>query len=202
MIGSPGTKPIWGKKTLVSETMEKLSIVPKTLLEIGCSNGWRLKKLQEKYDCDVYGLDPSAEAIEEAVKSGLDPKRVVLGTIDSIPAKINVFDVVILGFCMCFVAPEDWVLAVSETARVLKDGGHLIIHDYLGARAIRYAFQKVEIENGIQYPIYLYVYDWPSLWLKHPEYKIIHEAHLRDRGRVVSVLKKNFADCFVGEDVR
>src|ERR1035438_2199127 len=106
-----------------------------------------------------------------------------------------------MGFCLCFIAPEDWIKIVSETSRVLQNNGYLIIHDFMGTRPIRYQFQTAG-HQGVKMPVYIYVCDWPSLWLTFPEYKMVHELHTRPKSHVVSVLCKSYADVFKGEDVR
>lgn len=192
-----------GKEDIVSDALAALDIkAESTVLEVGCSNGWRLKKIQEKYGCTVCGVDPSADAIKAAVESGLDSTTVVRGTADDIRAPDNAFDIVIIGFCLCFIGPEDWVKVVSETARVLKEGGHLIINDFAGpGRITRYPFQRTMVA-GKEIPIYIFIYDWPALWLQFPEFKLVSEIHVRKKTHVVSVLRKSHADIFVGEDVR
>ncbi len=32
---------------------------PKSILQIGCANGWRLKRFMDKYGAEVCGIDPS-----------------------------------------------------------------------------------------------------------------------------------------------
>ena len=41
----------------VLSAISELQITPKVALEVGCSNGWRLKKLERKYSTRCYGFD-------------------------------------------------------------------------------------------------------------------------------------------------
>ena len=65
-------------------------IAPHGVLEIGCSNGWRLEAIREKYGCDCLGIDPADSQFPYIFK----------GTADSLPYPDNQFDLVIYGFCL------------------------------------------------------------------------------------------------------
>lgn len=138
--------------------------VIKRVVEVGCANGWRLKKLKEK-GYDVYGIDPSKEGIMEARES-IEPTNLVIGTADDMPWDDGYFDCVIMGFCMWAMPPEDWFGAVAESDRILKEGGALIIHDRFSARAIRRPYTEPGVPEGM----YQYTYDWKKLWMAHPAY--------------------------------
>lgn len=191
-----------GKNDVIIEIIEKLALQPECVLEIGCCNGWRLKKLEDQYKCQVYGIDPSQDAIKEAIISGLNPNKVVIGTADHIyHAGNNLFDIIILGYCLCFIPPEDWPNVISETSRVLRDGGHLIINDFAGpSRIFRFPFQQYTAIDGPK-PLYIYCFDWPTMWLIHPGYYMIHETHIPDRAEVASVLKKDYSDIFAQQEI-
>src|SRR6516164_8521172 len=64
-------KPDLGKRDPVSGMIEARQLIKpdNNILEIGCANGWRLKKLQDKYGCTVVGVDPSPLACAEAWQS-------------------------------------------------------------------------------------------------------------------------------------
>lgn len=198
-------REILGKYDLVSEVMERLGLKPKVLLEIGCSNGWRLLKLREKYGCIACGIDPSPSAIAEAVGSGLEPTQVVVGTADQIGAQDKSFDVVIFGWCLCFIAPEDWFRLSAEVDRVLKDDGYIIIDDFIGSRPMRIEHRHVTPKLPETFDAstsYIYHFDWPRLWTRHPGYKLIHEAFYRTRGEACSVIQKKVLEIFVNEQTK
>lgn len=157
-----------GKRDPASDLLAAVNMQPKSVLEVGCSNGWRLKKLKEKYGCNIIGIDPSAEAIKDAN----DPEHFAIATADKIPTPDNSFDLVILGYCMFFIPPEDWMKVVSETTRVLADGGFLLIYDGLAARPLRIEYMKGD-DGSITH---FYFYDWQKLWLSHPGYEKVTES--------------------------
>ncbi len=97
------------------------------VLEIGCSNGYRLGWIKEYLNLDVYGIDPSKVAIEEGVLQGLNLTQ---GTADNLPYNDNFFDIVILGFCLYLCDRKDLFKIAYEVDRVLKNQSYLIIFDF------------------------------------------------------------------------
>jgi ubiquinone/menaquinone biosynthesis C-methylase UbiE len=96
---------------------------PERVLEIGCGNGDRVLYLAREYPAArVRGLDPSQQAIREAVgRVGLDPEgRVAFkhGRLRSLPYPDAFFDL---------VAQAGGALRPAEIARVLRPGGHLAL---------------------------------------------------------------------------
>ena len=168
--------------------MEKLNIVPKNVLEIGCANGEQLIKIKNKFNCSVLGIDPSPDGVMETIRSGA---QAIVATADRIPADNHQFDVVIFGFCLCFIAPEDWINVVAESNRVLADGGYLIICDFIGCRYGKQKFMQVKI-NDEPALIHIFVYDWASLWIINPGYQLIYDNHIWDKAEITVVLKKDF----------
>lgn len=160
------------------------------VLEIGCSNGWRLKKLHDKYGCHVYGIDPSKMGIEEAIANGIS--NAVRGTADNLPWADDSFDLVILGFCLAFIEPEDWFKVAHETTRVLKENGRLIIYDFISVRPHKRLYSHLDEKLKDGPPIYFNYFDWPKLWLAHPGYRKQAESIAVDTGIGVSILKKDF----------
>jgi ubiquinone/menaquinone biosynthesis C-methylase UbiE len=80
--------------------------------------------------CTGAGIDPSAAAVEagRAAFPGIDLR---VGTADALPFADAAFDLVIFGFCLYLVDPALHFRAVAEADRVLADGGHLVMVDFL-----------------------------------------------------------------------
>ena len=172
-----------GKRDPISELIEDVKLPMKDVLEVGCSNGWRLKRLREKYGVTISGLDPSAEAVKEA-----NEPTVIVGTADNIQFPDKSFDVVILGFCLYAIAPEDWFKVVAETDRVLKNGGFIIIWDWSTARPCKRKLVEEDVD------LYMLLFDWPSLWKINPIYTLIAESNLYTDREMVTLLRKNTND--------
>lgn len=103
-----------------------------SILEIGCSNGYRLNYLYEKlsnFNISLYGIDPSNESIEDGKKNYLN-LNLEVGTSDLLNYTDNSFDIVIVGFCLYLVDRELIFKTISEIDRVLKQNGFLVITDF------------------------------------------------------------------------
>jgi ubiquinone/menaquinone biosynthesis C-methylase UbiE len=113
----------------VIPAIAQLDLSPKKILEIGCSNGWRLNILKRSYNSNCWGIDPSAEAIERGQK---DFKELNLekGTADELSFEKQMFDMVIFACCLCYCDRSDLFKIVYEADRVLMDLGHIVIHDF------------------------------------------------------------------------
>lgn len=104
--------------------LDRLALKPRKVLEIGCSDGWRLRHFK---GAKCAGIDPSAKAIATA-DSGMDLR---VGTADQLPFVDASFDLVIFGFCLYLVDPALHFRCVAEADRVLSDGGSIVIYDFI-----------------------------------------------------------------------
>lgn len=96
---------------------------PESVLQVDCGEGDGVLFLAREFPAArVRGVDTSEEAIRHATaRIGLDPEGRIafkLGGPRSLPFPDDHFDL---------VAVLDGRLAVAETARVLRPGGHLVI---------------------------------------------------------------------------
>jgi len=96
---------------------------PERILEVGCGRGDGVLFLAREYPAArVRGVDRSAEAIHDAIaRVGLDPEGRVAykhGGRRGLPYPDAFFDLVVQG---------DGPLRPGELARVLRDGGHLLL---------------------------------------------------------------------------
>src|SRR5215475_2558840 len=162
-------------------------IKPKNILEIGCSNGWRLNKMKKLWGCNVCGIEPSMEAVEEANQSGLE---VTQGTADNLDITFlfTTFDVIICGFFLYVTDPEDLFKIVSETDRLLEDRGYLVIHDFEPIAPYRTPYKHRE-------GLWSYHMDHPALWLAHPWYSTV-SSRTEANGTTVTILRKDVQAAF------
>lgn len=113
---------------MISE-LKKSNVRPHAVLEIGCSNRWRLEALRGMYQAKCFGLDPSSEAIDEGRQ--LFPDICFQkGTADQLPFGNDSFDLVIFGFCLYLCDRSDLFLIAYEADRVLTDAGHIVVLDF------------------------------------------------------------------------
>src|SRR5215467_14220164 len=71
-------------KDQVIASIRAANLQPTCLLEVGCSNGWRLEALRKAYNARCYGIDPSAEAIREG-RASFPKLTLEQGTAEALP---------------------------------------------------------------------------------------------------------------------
>ncbi len=102
----------------------------KIILEIGCSNGWRLNELNKKNTNNTYiGLEPSLEAINDGKKKFKDI-NFIHGTMDKIELDDSSCDIILIPFVLMYIDRKLLFKCIYEIDRVLKDKGILIITDF------------------------------------------------------------------------
>lgn len=179
-------------KDPVLKVFDRMDWTPSSVLEIGCSNGWRLNRLRSAGVAHCYGLDPSEVAIETGRRSYPDIEFRV-GTADKIPFGDASFDLVIFGFCLYVCDPADHFRIVTEGDRVLKDGGSIAVFDFDPPAAYRNAYAH---KQGL----YSYKMDFSRLFLAHPHYAVSQkyteghggtEDHKPDNRVAVTVIRKD-----------
>lgn len=141
------------------------------VLEVGCGEGARLHWLAAQYGCECSGIDPSAQAVDAAMKRGVDARR---GTAESLPFKDKSFDIVTFGFCLYLCDREDLFRIASEADRVLRRPGWLLIHDFYSESPARREYHH---RSGL----FSHKMDYRTLFLWHPGYttyshKVVHHS--------------------------
>lgn len=99
------------------------------VLEIGCANGATLAAIQSATSCDGYGIDPSSEAIKDGCVKHPSLKLSV-GSAEKLEFEDHYFHAIIFGFCLYLVDRSVLMKVVSESDRMLRDGGYLMITDF------------------------------------------------------------------------
>ncbi|WP_295843708.1 class I SAM-dependent methyltransferase [Tardiphaga sp.] len=96
----------------------------RSICEVGCSNGWRLAQLGERYPgLQLAGFDVSEAAIAEgsAAWPGLTLRS---GTADAPPFDAP-FDVVIVSFVLHWVGRAQLARSIAAIDGLVRDGGTL-----------------------------------------------------------------------------
>lgn len=146
----------------------------KKILEVGCCFGHNLAYLKENLGISCYGIEPSLEAVNYGMEKYLD---IVLkqGTSDELLYSDNMFDVVIMGFCLFWVDRKYLLKSASEADRVLRDKGFLVIHDFDTA----YSYKRDNIHNA---EAFTYKMDYAKLFLANPQYYLVEKRSLLEMG--------------------
>jgi SAM-dependent methyltransferase len=102
-----------------------------TVIELGCSTGYRLDKIRSTLapGCRCVGLDASKEAID-AGRTQYPELELYHGLLSDIPLEQE-FDLVIVNFVLHWVDRKTLVKTISEIDRIIKDDGLLILGDFL-----------------------------------------------------------------------
>jgi ubiquinone/menaquinone biosynthesis C-methylase UbiE len=124
------------------------------LLDVGCGNGAAAIHLAQAYELDATGIDVDPDQIRAAAEaaSGLTHIRFLVGDATALPFPEGEFDLVYSNKTTHHI--PDWQGAISEMARVLKPGGHLIYSDFvapLGQRLpTRAGVKTATANNGLE----------------------------------------------------
>lgn len=148
-----------GRRQLLKQLLNKVN--PKKVLDIGCGTGETLTFVRSLYPkADLFGIDTSDVAIKFAKKRG--HRNIVKATALKLPFPDNTFDTVLFLDVLEHIKSD--AQALSESKRVLKPGGTIIItapalqfiwskHDTMQdhvrrytRRRIRYLSQKIGLK--------------------------------------------------------
>jgi ubiquinone/menaquinone biosynthesis C-methylase UbiE len=181
----------------IFQGIAQLSLSPKKILEIGCSNGWRLNLLNKLYRADCWGIDPSADAIAQGRN---EFKRVNFeqGTADELPYEKSMFDMIIFAFCLYLCDRDDLFKIAYEADRVLMDLGNIIVLDFHPSFQYKNRYSHRE-------GLYSYKMNHSHMFLWNPEYalkyqKIFYHPPLKqgtaDDLVSVTIIEKNVENAF------
>jgi SAM-dependent methyltransferase len=142
------------------------------IVEIGCGEGKRLEWFAQNLPVDVFGVEPSAKAVEKACGRGISVQR---GTADQLAFEDSTFDVVIFGFCLYLCDRQDLFKIAQEADRVLKSDAWLVISDFFAPAPVRREYHH---KPGV----YSYKMDYRTLFDWHPAYtcyshRLNHHGH-------------------------
>ena len=152
----------------VLEALRRLGVRPRTVLEIGCSNGWRLEALRRESGASCHGIDPSPQAIAEG-KAAYPLLRLAEGTADTLPFPDATFDLVVFGFCLYLCDRKDLFRIASEADRVLGEAGHVAILDFHPPFPYRNPYAHRE-------GLYSYKMDYSLLFSWNPAYTLVSQS--------------------------
>lgn len=187
------------------ESLRGLPRPPRSVLEIGCSTGWRLDAIRRQSRARCVGIDPSAAAIARGGRM-FDRVRLLRGTAEVLPFRDGAFDLVIHGFCLYLCDPQDHFRIAYETDRVLCEGGHLALLDFHPAFPYRNHYRDAP-------GLYAYKMDYSRMFTWHPAYVSVSLRLLYERGHAgerneqdervsVVVLRKALSTAYVTEPWR
>jgi ubiquinone/menaquinone biosynthesis C-methylase UbiE len=120
--------------------------------------------LRQQTGCATLGVDPSVVAIEDGRRRHPDV-RLLTGTADNLPTS-DVFDLVLVGFCLYLCDRQDLTRIVAEVDRVLTAEGHLAIIDFDPSTPRRRPYRH---RQGIS----SFKMDYMRLFLAFPQFQLV-----------------------------
>jgi ubiquinone/menaquinone biosynthesis C-methylase UbiE len=117
------------RKDLICRLLGLYGIVPKIVLEVGASDGYRLAFLREQFGCEVHGAEPSQEAIDEGSKK-YPQVHFQKATAATMVYPQEYFDLIILNFVLHWVDRGTLLRSIATVDSCLKTGGYLILGDF------------------------------------------------------------------------
>jgi SAM-dependent methyltransferase len=97
------------------------ALEPADVLEVGCGPGELSERLRRELGAHVVAIDLSERMVELGRGRGVDAR---VGDVQALPFDDASFDCVVAARMLYHVADVD--LALAETRRVLRPGGHLV----------------------------------------------------------------------------
>lgn len=154
--------------TLIENFSDKEKI--KSVIELGSSNGFRLNLLKNVLvNCKKFvGVDAS----NEAVKDGSRRYRIEMHgcAFDKFESEEK-FDLVIVNFVFHWIDRENIFKTVLNTDKLLKDGGYLIIGDFLPDFPQKRKYHHLPSEN-----VFTYKTDYSEVFKSLNTYKEVYKT--------------------------
>jgi SAM-dependent methyltransferase len=139
-----------------------------SVLEIGCTTGFRLEKARPNFSARCAGLDASEVAVAEGrkkypeidIRTGLAPQALDFWA-------GSTFDVVVVGHLL-YLLPRSALFDFSaKVDALLSEDGHLIVVDFI--------FHRDTVSNYVhEDSLSVYKGDPSSPWSWHPQYFLVH----------------------------
>lgn len=143
----------------------------RSVVELGCSNGWRLEQVRKLVapDCVLYGTDISEQAIEAGRKlypwANLSVSSLATTNLN------RQFDLVIVSFVLHWVARETFFQSLYAIDRHVQSGGtgevgYLVIADFLPDFP-----QKRQYAHRQDVEMFTYKQDYAKIFTSLNQYK-------------------------------
>lgn len=121
--------------------LEMYAIRPSRVLEVGAANGYRVAHIGKEHGAQAVAVELSEAAIADGV-ARYPQVSFVRAPAAQIPLDGD-FDLVIVNFVLHWIDRATLLRSVAEIDRLCADGGHLLIGDFLPARATRVPYHHV-----------------------------------------------------------
>jgi SAM-dependent methyltransferase len=179
----------------VLATLRPLALAPRSVLEIGASDGARLEALRVHRPSACYvALEPSHLALAASAVR-FPALRRARATAERLPFARASFELVILGFCLYLVDREDLFSVAAEVDRVLAPGGHVVVFDFLPDAPHRRRYAHADGAYSFKMD-HARMFTWNPAYLRVAQQTFTHpggDAQSADDRLAVSVLRRDLA---------
>ncbi len=161
-----------GIGTIADPAFEALSLIQQvrptsSILEIGCTTGFRLEKARVAFGAAGAGLEVSPAAVEEGhslypaldLRVGVAPRDLGFWAGES-------FDVVIVGHFQYLLPREDLFGLASGVDALVAPGGHLLVLDFLHPHPVSADYRH-------HADLRVFKHDPSAPWLWSPTYRLV-----------------------------
>jgi len=138
--------------------LELYQVRPKNALEVGCSSGFRLAAIAERYGARVVGCEPSAEAIA-AGRQRYPKVEFIQARASALPLD-GPFDLVIVNYVFHWIDRSTLLRSVAEVDRVVADGGFLLLGDFAPVNRHKRPYHHLPGES-----VFTYKQDYAGVFL-------------------------------------
>jgi SAM-dependent methyltransferase len=121
--------------------IELYDLRPRSVLEIGAANGFRVAEIARRHNARAVAVDVSKDAVREG-KKRFPNVEFMCGAAHAVPLEKS-FDLVIVNFVLHWVDRTVLLRTVAEIDRLLIDGGHLIIGDFHPANFLQVPYHHL-----------------------------------------------------------
>lgn len=151
---------------LVFSVLERLPEPPKTVLDLGCSDGWLLNLIGQRYpDARLVGMDCSAEVLKRGRVSypRIDFYQGVLGD-GHVPSLSG--SLVIVSYILHWVSRQRLMNALYQIDSLIQDGGYLLLADFLPDKPVAVPYKHTE-------GVFTYKANYPCMFLATELYHLV-----------------------------
>lgn len=176
------------KRDLFFNTLKNFVKRGDTVLDVGCSNGYRLQPLHE-IGAQCSGVDPSEKAIEFGSLAFPDI-HLETGTADDLPMPYGEeFDIVLVSFVFHWVDRAFLFKSFYEVERCVKPGGILVIQDFCPPAPVQAPYKH---KQGA----YTYKQDYSEPFVASGLYERVQRVHFQ-HGKNISSAIRNDDTCAI-----
>jgi len=171
----------------ILKIIKKNNLRPKEVLEVGCANGYRLRKLKQLYGCRLMGVDLSYDAAEYGRSKYHVP--IWCGPFEK-STFLGLHDLVILNYVLEYVDRDKLLYFLHRVNQNLVEGGHLIIGEFIPTTE---SFCKTR-EKHSKDQKYVYKNYYPEILTHTGLYELVDELYYNHKTKKIGDLKDEMKD--------